>query len=116
MALPVDTAKFRYRENGRKIRRARHLIPGRDGRPISQDDFAPRVGTGRRHLIKLENGEHRPSGQLRDRIVEATGTEEQIESSDDEEDDVLSVVMSTVKRKKRAIRETGDPYALGSLR
>ena len=90
MALPVDTAKFRFRENGRKIRRARHLIPGPNGHPwISQQDFATRIGTGRRHMIKLENGEHRPSGELRNRIVEVTGTTEQIESSDDDKEDDL---------------------------
>ena len=92
MALPVDTAKFRYQENGKRIRRARQLVPSPaagNGRKawISQEDFAPLIGTGRRHLIKLENGEHRPSGELRDRIVEVTGTKEQIESSDDDEED-----------------------------
>jgi transcriptional regulator with XRE-family HTH domain len=84
VALPVDTAKFRFRDNGRKIREARKLTG------LSQENFAPLIGTGRRHMIKLENGEHRPSGVLRDRIVELTGTQERIESSDDEEEEDLS--------------------------
>lgn len=88
MALPVDTAKFRFRDNGRKIRHARQLTG------LSQENFAPLIGTGRRHMIKLENGEHRPSGELRDRIVEVTGTKEQIESSDDDkEEDVFPVAL-----------------------
>jgi transcriptional regulator with XRE-family HTH domain len=81
VALPVDTAKFRFRDNGRKIRQARRLTG------LSQENFAPLIGTGRRHMIKLENGEHRPSGELRDRIVEVTGTKEQIESSDDDKEE-----------------------------
>ena len=83
MALPVDTAKFRFRENGRKIRAARRTTG------LSQENFAPLIGTGRRHMIKLENGEHRPSGELRNRIVEVTGTTEQIESSDDDKEEDL---------------------------
>lgn len=83
LGLPVDTAKFRFRENGRKIRVARRTTG------LSQENFATRIGTGRRHMIKLENGEHRPSGVLRDRIVEVTGTEEQIESSDDDKEEDL---------------------------
>jgi transcriptional regulator with XRE-family HTH domain len=112
VSLPVDTAKFRFRENGRKIRRARHLIPGRDGRPISQDDFAVKIGTGRRHMIKLENGEHRPSGPLRDRIVEVSGTTEQIESSDDEEEDMLLELINSLIRQRQHKIKTGDPYAV----
>jgi len=88
----VSTApvtEHRYHENGEKIRRARERVPSpRDGgRPISQEDFAPILGASRRHLIRLENGEQRPSGSLRDRIVEITGTEEQIEADDDEEEE-----------------------------
>ncbi len=83
MALPDTTPKFRFRENGRRIRAARRLTG------LSQENFAPLIGTGRRHMIKLENGEHRPSGELRDRIVEVTGTKEQIESSDDDKEEDL---------------------------
>jgi transcriptional regulator with XRE-family HTH domain len=80
-------------ENGARIKRARERLQSnrpaanhRADRPISQEDFAPLVSTTRRHLIRLENGEHLPSAELRDRIVETTGTEERIESSDDEEE------------------------------
>lgn len=85
-----------FRDNGQKIRRARQLITSprlaanhRPDRPISGQDFAPLVGCSTRHLVRLENGEHLPSGALRDRIVEVTGTTEQIESSDDEEEAAL---------------------------
>lgn len=73
----------RFSENGQRIRRARHLTGW------SQENFAPRVGVTRRQMIKLENGEHRPRAAVRDRIVELTGTEEQIESVDDEDEDAL---------------------------
>lgn len=106
MGLPVDTAKFRFRENGRKIRTARRLTG------LSQENFAPLVGTGRRHMIKLENGEHRPSGTLRDRIVEVTGTQEQIEASDDEDEDAVRDLRDALGRMQRKRLETGDPRAV----
>lgn len=87
MATAAVTRQHPFQGNGEKIRRARLLVPSpRDNqRPISQEDFAPLVGTVRRNLIRLENGEHLPSGELRDRIVAETGTEEKIVAEDDED-------------------------------
>lgn len=84
---------FRHSENGARIRRARKLTG------LSQEAFAPLIGTTRRHMIRLENGVHRPSGELRDRIVEASGTEEQIEASDDadEEADYVTVLFTRAR-------------------
>ena len=100
MAAPADTRRFSA--NGQRIRQARHLTG------LSQENFAPRIGTTRRHLIKLENGEHRPRRQLRDRIVEITGTEEQIDSSGDEEEDAMHDLFDALRRTIRLRRETGD--------
>lgn len=48
------------------------------------------IGTTRRHMIRLENGEHLPGIELRDRIVEAAGAEKSsVQSSDDDEEAVL---------------------------
>lgn len=38
---------------------------------ISQENLAEAVGISRRHMIRIENGEHRPSPELRDRIAAA---------------------------------------------
>lgn len=84
---------------------------GPSGLPIGKEKFAALVGTTRRHMIRLENGEHLPSRDLRDRIVEATGTDEQIESSDDE-DDAVSALMGALKRLEERRVETGDPWAV----
>src|SRR6266498_3317935 len=104
----APVTEHRYHENGERIRRARERIPSpRDGgRPISQEDFAPILGASRRHLIRLENGEQRPSGSLRDRIVEITGTEEQIEADDDEEEDALD---AWLLRSARILRDGRNP-------
>jgi DNA-binding XRE family transcriptional regulator len=105
----------KHHENGQRIERARKLVPSPNGGRqhwISQEDFAPLVGTTRRHVIRLENGEHRPSGELRDRIVEVSGTTEQIESSDDEEDDMLRDIIDSLTRLRALRRATGDPYAV----
>jgi transcriptional regulator with XRE-family HTH domain len=105
----------KHHENGQRIERARKLVPSPNGGRqhwISQEDFAPLVGTTRRHVIRLENGEHRPSGELRDRIVEVTGTTEQIESSDDEEEDMLLEIINSLIRQRQHKIRTGDPNAV----
>jgi transcriptional regulator with XRE-family HTH domain len=38
---------------------------------ISQETLAEAVGITRRHMIRIENGEHRPNPELRDRIAAA---------------------------------------------
>jgi len=73
-----------FRENGARIKRARK----RTG--LSQELFAVEVGTTRRHMIRLENGEHLPSSALRDRIAERTGqSRDEFQSSDDDEEAAL---------------------------
>lgn len=47
------------------------------------------IGTTRRHVIRLENGEHRPSAALLGRIAEVTGDSAEsfgYPSSDDDEE------------------------------
>lgn len=54
---------------------------------MSQERFADVIGTTRRHMIRLENGEHLPSVALRDRIAEATGeTRDKFQAADDDEE------------------------------
>ena len=78
---------FPFAENGARIRRARN----RTG--LSQERFAPIVGTSRRHMIRLENGEHLPGENLRDRIVEVTRTDERIRAEDEEEEEALCAAL-----------------------
>jgi transcriptional regulator with XRE-family HTH domain len=54
----------KYPEVREAYRRARH------GR-MSQENLAEAVGITRRHMIRIENGEHRPTPDLRDRIAAA---------------------------------------------
>ena len=77
----METTQHRFAENGKVIRRARR----RTG--LSQENFAVQVGTTRRHMIRLENGEHLPTRALRDRILEQTGSQDEIRSSDDEDEE-----------------------------
>jgi transcriptional regulator with XRE-family HTH domain len=72
---------FPFQENGARIRQARQQAQK------SQERLAAEVSTTRRHMIRLENGEHLPSGALRDRIAEATGQPaESLQSADDEDE------------------------------
>lgn len=41
---------------------------------VSQEWLADQVGISRRHMIRIENGEHRPAPDLRDRIAEVLGS------------------------------------------
>src|SRR6476646_4289124 len=54
-------------EQGSKIREARK------GAKLSHDRLGAAVGTSRQHLIRLEQGWHRPGEELLARIAEATG-------------------------------------------
>ena len=78
----VETLELKrpWAEQGSNLRRARN------GTGLSQENFAPVVGTTRRHLIRLEKGWHKPSPALLARI--ATETKQPAESfgyPDDEE-------------------------------
>ena len=64
-------ANIRYPESGSALRAARRSrLPS-----ISQERLAEAVGITRRHMIRLENGEHRPSGDLRDKIAVELGVD-----------------------------------------
>lgn len=93
-------SKFPFAENGARIQRARKLVPGQNGRHISQEGFAAAVGTTRRHMIRLERGQHLPGGVLRDRIVEKTGTTETIHSADDDDEVDLSMSLDDFLRHR----------------
>jgi transcriptional regulator with XRE-family HTH domain len=42
---------------------------------ISQEHLAELVGVTRRHMIRIENGDHRPAPALRDRIAAELGVD-----------------------------------------
>jgi transcriptional regulator with XRE-family HTH domain len=69
--------------NGAALRRLRK----RAG--ISQERLAAQVGTTRRHMIRLENGEHLPSRVLRDRLAEALDVSRSEIKSAEEDDEEL---------------------------
>jgi transcriptional regulator with XRE-family HTH domain len=75
---------------GARIKKARK----RTG--LSQDNFAPRIGTTPRHLIRLENGEHRPGRVLLTAIARETGQTVDhfgYPSDEDEEEDSLRLAL-----------------------
>lgn len=84
------TAQPKYFDLGQRIRRARK----RAG--ISQERLAGLVGITRRHLIRIENGEHLPSRELRNRLAESTASprDELAVDEDDEEADPVANEMS----------------------
>lgn len=91
MTRPAIKA-HRFAVNGSRIRRARRKAG------ISQETLALNVGTTRRHMIRLENGEHLPSTALRNRIAAEVGVEPsaiQASDEDDEESDTLSLELAT---------------------
>jgi len=80
----AERSQFPFRENGARIRSARKQAG------FSQERLAAEVQTTRRHMIRLENGEHLPSGKLRDRIAEATGQPaSSLQAADDEDEESL---------------------------
>jgi transcriptional regulator with XRE-family HTH domain len=84
---------------GARIRDAR-LAAG-----LSQAALAARIGTSRRHVIRLEHGEHRPSPPMLRRIAEATGRETSSIDPDEKEDDMqlASVLIELVRLQVREL-------------
>jgi transcriptional regulator with XRE-family HTH domain len=78
---------------GARIRQAR-LEAG-----FSQEAFAAEIGTSRRHMIRLERGDHRPSKPMLRRIAEASGREATwIDPDADEEDRQAAVALVELLR------------------
>lgn len=65
----VQTATPKYPEVSQAYRAARKQ------RGVSQEKLAAAVGTSRRHIIRIENGENRPTSELRDRLAAALGVD-----------------------------------------
>lgn len=84
----------RYPESGAALKRARK------GK-ISQERLAERVGTTRRHLIRLENGENRPSVALRDRIADELGVpRESLPAAEEEDEEPLAMSLDEFLRMR----------------
>lgn len=69
----MSIAYIKYPEIRDAYRKARSKANPR----ISQENLALAVGITRRHMIRIENGEHRPLPELRDRIAEVLGADPQ---------------------------------------
>jgi len=67
-------ASARYPESGGAYRSARLSVVVEE-RHVSQERLAEAVGTDRRHVIRIENGENRPRADLRDRIASYLGVD-----------------------------------------
>ena len=67
----VSSTFVKYPESRVAYRKARMRAVPR----ISQENLALAVGITRRHMIRIENGEHRPLPELRDRIAEVLGVD-----------------------------------------
>jgi transcriptional regulator with XRE-family HTH domain len=97
--VEVTTPTPRFAELGARIRKARK----RTG--ISQERLAPLVGTTRRHLIRLENGEHQASKPLAARLGAALGEDaaqfRNGDADDEEEDEAVDALMSALRRVVR---------------
>lgn len=60
----------------------------------SQDRFAEAAGTTRRHLIRIERGDHVPRVDLMQRISELTGEPIERLSGDDDEEEAAQVTVT----------------------
>jgi transcriptional regulator with XRE-family HTH domain len=86
----------KYADLGRKLRSARKRCG------ISQENLAIKVGITRRHLIRLEFGQHLPSMPLRTAIAEATGVDAgtfrvAADDEDEEESDAVAALMKAIR-------------------
>jgi transcriptional regulator with XRE-family HTH domain len=75
----------------------------RERKGISQANLAATIHTSRRHMIRIEKGEHRPGLELRARIAAATDQPLDFfmdaDDGDDEEDAALARELVAVVRR-----------------
>lgn len=94
---------------GQRIRWAR------ERKGISQEKLAAMIGTSRRHMIRVEKGQHMPGRKLVARIAEATEQPEKFFEADDEEsslsqmsiDDLLRLRARQILEEERIALEAG---------
>jgi transcriptional regulator with XRE-family HTH domain len=87
-----ETRRLKSLSVGQRIRWAR------EKKGVSQERFAEQIGTTRRHMIRIEKGQHMPGPALIARIVEATDEPDAFfaangsaTADDDEESDPVAV-------------------------
>lgn len=91
---------LRFAEIGSRIREAR----GKVG--LSQEAFAARINTSRRHVMRLERGQHMPSEPMLERIADVTGsTVEELVGDDDDEETSMTLDEFLLHRVRQMIRD-----------
>jgi transcriptional regulator with XRE-family HTH domain len=73
---------------------------------LSQKALAVEVGTSRRHIIRLERGDHRPSRSMLTRIAKATGREPSTidpEADEEAESQVAAVLIDLLRLHVRQV-------------
>jgi len=87
----------------RKLPLAQRIIWARKRKGISQERLAEQIGTSRRHMIRIEKGQHRPGPVLVNRIAEATEQSPSFFSDDeDEESDPVAALVAAIRLLVRA--------------
>lgn len=71
----------------RKLPIHQRIVWARNQKGLSQERLAERIGTSRRHMIRIEKGQHVPGPVLRARIAEATEQPEDFFSPDDADEE-----------------------------
>jgi transcriptional regulator with XRE-family HTH domain len=95
------------------------IVWARKRKGLSQERLAEKIGTSRRHMIRIEkgreNGGHRPGPELIARIAEATGQPVALFADDEEEDDDLAAslvgMFRTVIRREMASLQNDEVVA-----
>jgi transcriptional regulator with XRE-family HTH domain len=90
----TTTATPKFAALGSRIRAARNAVR------LSQEAFATQILTSRRHVMRLERGDHKPSPPMLDRIAEVTGVSvnDLVGSDDDEESDPVADLFTALRR------------------
>ena len=94
----------------RKLPLAQRIVWARKRKGISQERLASMIGTSRRHMIRVEKGQHRPGPILRARIAAATEQPEAFfegPDPDDGEGSSLSLDEFLRRRVAALMRERG---------
>lgn len=82
---------------------------------LSQKALAKAIGTSRRHVIRWENGTHKPKPAYAIRIAEATGTTPELFIDEDEEEPSLEEFFRFAVAEFMRKRSTGNTEAAAPI-
>lgn len=98
--------------SARRLPLHERIVWARKRKGISQERLAERIGTSRRHMIRIEKGLHRPGPEFRARIADATEQTPDFFSDDEDEESSMALSADEFRMLGDLMRRLGRNLAV----